>query len=565
MERNIQLEEKLVGEIEGQFRIPSYQRGYRWDENQVKALLNDIQESDGKPYCLQPIVVRKNEKEEYELIDGQQRLTTLFIIYKFMKTVWPTIEIKYTLSYETRSENTAFFDNLENESLANSNIDFYFIHAAYQTVKQWFQEKSPNSILYIVSHFLENFDKYVKVIWYELKDGDENEAIALFTRLNIGRIPLTNAELVRALFLCQTSQMSKEKQMEVSLQWDTLERELHDENFWYFLTKQKAETYPTRIELIFDFISGKKKDERDQFFTFLYFNARKSELVLLWENILRYYYRLKEWFKKDHLYHQVGYLVASGTTTIDALMNETKELKKSEMTEELDRQIKDSINCSKAYSELSYENDYYTISKILLLFNVVSLMKNGSKARFPFREFNTENWSLEHIHAQHSLKLNTQEKWKEWIGKHLESVRDREESSQLTEEMSKALANEHLTEAEFDQISDKVTNLLSESGDVEYVHSLSNMALLQCANNSKLNNALFDAKCRMIKRMDAEGKYIPYCTKMVFMKYYSAEKQDKINFYFWGEKDREAYIEKMNEVLKPYLKERISYGSERIS
>ena len=565
MERNIQLEEKLVGEIEGQFRIPSYQRGYRWDENQVKALLNDIQESDGKPYCLQPIVVRKNEKEEYELIDGQQRLTTLFIIYKFMKTVWPTIEIKYTLSYETRSENTAFFDNLENESLANSNIDFYFIHAAYQTVKQWFQEKSPNSILYIVSHFLENFDKYVKVIWYELKDGDENEAIALFTRLNIGRIPLTNAELVRALFLCQTSQMSKEKQMEVSLQWDTLERELHDENFWYFLTKQKAETYPTRIELIFDFISGKKKDERDQFFTFLYFNARKSELVLLWENILRYYYRLKEWFKKDHLYHQVGYLVASGTTTIDALMNETKELKKSEMTEELDRQIKDSINCSKAYSELSYENDYYTISKILLLFNVVSLMKNGSKARFPFREFNTENWSLEHIHAQHSLKLNTQEKWKEWIGKHLESVREREESSQLTEEMSKALANEHLTEAEFDQISDKVTNLLSESGDVEYVHSLSNMALLQCANNSALNNALFDAKCRMIKRMDAEGKYIPYCTKMVFMKYYSAEKQDKINFYFWGEKDREAYIEKMNEVLKPYLKERISYGSERIS
>ena len=83
-ENNIQLGEKLVGDIQGEFYIPSYQRGYRWDESQVQALLDDIYESDGKPYCLQPLVVRKDENDRFEVIDGQQRLTTVYIIYKYM-------------------------------------------------------------------------------------------------------------------------------------------------------------------------------------------------------------------------------------------------------------------------------------------------------------------------------------------------------------------------------------------------------------------------------------------------------------------------------------------------
>ena len=85
-ENNIQLEERLVGKIEGEFYVPSYQRGYRWDESQVTALLDDIYGSEGNSYCLQPIVVRKDERGRFELIDGQQRLTTLFILYKYMKT-----------------------------------------------------------------------------------------------------------------------------------------------------------------------------------------------------------------------------------------------------------------------------------------------------------------------------------------------------------------------------------------------------------------------------------------------------------------------------------------------
>lgn len=567
-ENNIQLEERLVGKIEGEFYVPSYQRGYRWDESQVTALLDDIYGSEGNSYCLQPIVVRKDERGRFELIDGQQRLTTLFILYKYMKTVFPVVPINYYLEYETRSENVNFFNNMDDEKLADSNIDYYFIHRAYNTIKKWFDEKGTTQTIVLVAKFLEYFTDEkqgngVKVIWYEMKSGSEADAISLFTRLNIGRIPLTNAELVKALFLCQTDQVTKSKQMEISLQWDTIERELHDDDLWYFLTKKNAISYATRIELLFDFMAGKSDDEREQFFTFLHFSKQRENLLELWDGILRYYYRLKEWYKNDKLYHKIGYLVATGTSTIDLLMNETKELKKSAMDALLDDKIRQSIDSKKPYSELSYQNDPGIITNILLLFNVISLLQNGSGARFPFKEFNNESWSLEHIHAQHSLKLNTQEKWKEWLRLHIDSVNKLEGTESLLDEMNEAIDNERLTDIKFNELADKITTLFSEQGDTEYVHSISNMALLQCSKNAALSNALFDAKCRMIREMDANGQFIPYCTKMVFMKYYSSDKQNSISLNFWGQKDREAYVAKMNEVLKDYLKAPIRYGSEQ--
>ena len=80
----IKLDIKLVGDIEGNFYVPSYQRGYRWGKTEVKRLLDDICSTEGKRnYCLQPVVVRKNG-DKYELIDGQQRLTTIYLICRLM-------------------------------------------------------------------------------------------------------------------------------------------------------------------------------------------------------------------------------------------------------------------------------------------------------------------------------------------------------------------------------------------------------------------------------------------------------------------------------------------------
>ena len=259
----ILLETKLVSEISGTFYVPSYQRGYRWGEDEVLRLLNDIYQNGKKNYCLQPVVVRKTENR-YELIDGQQRLTTLYLIYRYMKNVNPFFsDPAFDLIYETR-ENSADFLKSIDLTKRNENIDFWFIANAYETIRKWFEEDMQIRVLHVFEYFKED----VKIIWYEV--GENEDAISLFTRLNIGKIPLTSAELVKAMFLSSDGKdkSSQEKQEEISLQWDNMEKELHDDSLWYFLTNRTNTRYQTRIDLILDLISEKPSDNREKYYTF---------------------------------------------------------------------------------------------------------------------------------------------------------------------------------------------------------------------------------------------------------------------------------------------------------
>ena len=103
----------------------------------------------------------------------------------------------------------------------------------------------------------------------------------------------------------------------------------------------------------------------------------------------------------------------------------------------------------------------------------------------------------------------------------------------------------------FDDLFSKVCNALSEAGDAEYIHTISNMALLAKSDNAALNNSTFDVKRNQIIEMDQKGAFIPYCTKMVFLKYYTPSNENQI--HFWGQKDRTAYIKAMARVLSPYM------------
>ena len=575
-EENIQLGEKLVGEIEGEFYVPSYQRGYRWDETQVRQLLNDITENGDNAYCLQPLVVRKKADGSFELIDGQQRLTTIYILMKYIKDIYkPRLKINYTLSYETRKGSTDFLNNID-EKKADENIDYWFMYNTYKTIDEWFkkQEEIGNDqqaadlfALYFFPKVGNGIGGNVKFIWYEVQNVNDKDAIALFTRLNIGRIPLTNAELIKALFLCNTKQMENKRQLEIALQWDTIERELHDDDFWYFLTKKKAETYATRIELLFDFFASDRDNQNDPLSTFLYFNEIKKagkDLSILWEDLLRYYYRLKEWYKKNALYHRIGYLVASGHMTMNQIVDATINLRKSEQEQLLDEEIKKSIQFKKAYSDLNYVNNYDEISRLLLLFNVVSVM-NHTHSRFPFRAYNTELWSLEHIHPQHPEDMKNDKKlWNEWLRIQKLSVEqmpvdnetDRDRKDALVADTDAFINNERATKEDFKTLSNRIVQFLSDRSEDDLTHSLSNMALLSKSQNSALNNSLFDAKRREIIDMDRRGEFIPYCTRNVFLKYYTSP--DKIQMVKWSEADREGYVAAMNKVLEPYKNEVIT-------
>ena len=561
----ILLETKLVSDIKGTFYVPSYQRGYRWGEDEVLRLLNDVYQNGKKNYCLQPVVVR-NSGETYELIDGQQRLTTLYLIYRYMKDVNPFFDDPaFSLIYETRDNSEAFLQSID-LSRRDENIDFWFIANAYETIKKWFEEDKQIRVLHIYEYFKED----VKIIWYEV--GENEDAIALFTRLNIGKIPLTSAELVKAMFLSSDykNKSSREKQEEISLQWDNMEKELHDDALWYFLTNRTSKRYQTRIDLILDLISEKPVDNREKYYTFFKIDALGKTMSLddLWRKIQQTFLILKDWFENHELYHKIGYLIASEKLTLQEIFKISEGKTKQGFRSELDFYIRDSIAISGNYADLSYEKalDYKRISTLLLLFNVESVRLNGEHTQwFPFDKFKFDKkgkvaWSLEHIHAQQSEGMRTQEMWKEWLQLHIPSVKSIGGDPVLVDAMQAAIDTQKLERTEFDDLQQKVVELLSVQGNTEYLHSIGNMALLRSDDNAALNNSTFDVKRNIIVEMDKEGQYIPFCTRMVFLKYYTPSEDNQL--HFWGQADRLAYVNAMNKVLAPYLSEPIAITEE---
>lgn len=566
MENNqILLETKLVSDIKGTFYVPSYQRGYRWGADEVLRLLNDVYTNGKKNYCLQPVVVRNNG-DSYELIDGQQRLTTLYLIYRYMKNVNPFFnEPSFSLEYQTRDNSAEFLRTID-LSRREENIDFWFIANAYETIQKWFEEDMQIRVLHVFEYFKED----VKIIWYEV--GENEDAISLFTRLNIGKIPLTSAELVKAMFLSSNSAggMDRKNQEEISLQWDNMEKELHDDSLWYFLTNRTNARYQTRIDLILDLISDRPSDNREKYYTFFKIDELGKAMPLddLWRKIQQTFLVLKDWYENHELYHKIGYLIASEEKTLQDIFKLSTGKTKQGFRASLDSFIRQSIAIKNNYADLSYEKplDYKRISTLLLLFNVESVRQNGEHTQwFPFDKFKFDrkgkvSWSLEHIHAQQSEGLRTQEMWKEWLTLHIPSVLAVSNNEELASAMQDAIDKQKLERAEFDALQQQVIELLSVQGNAEYLHSISNLALLHSDDNAALNNSTFDVKRNLIVNMDKEGQYIPFCTKMVFLKYYTPSENNQL--HFWGQADRVAYVNAINKVLAAYLPEPIAMVEE---
>lgn len=567
MENYVILEAKPIKDIRGKFYIPAYQRGYRWERTQVKTLLNDLyqcMEANGqeKDYCLQPVVVQKKGVQkkgelQYDLIDGQQRLTTIYILLRYAHQNY------FSFEYETRDKTKDFLNNMDPQ-LAQTNIDFFHIYQAYTTIKDWLEETFPadtDSHLYKLCNYVK---EKVKVIWYEV--GAEADPIVLFTRLNVGKIQLTNAELIRALFLSDTPNgMENRRKYEIAIQWDDIEKQLRDDDgaFWAFITRKRAEDYPTRIDILFDLMCHKQDAEKDPLFTFFKMeeHLKHSDRDSVWQEVINGFLQLKEWYKDNVYYHKIGYLIASGSNTMADLFDEARGKRKSEFKDRLDELIAESItwrtNDKDGYWDLDYHKDYNRICRILLLFNVQSIISYCVRQRFPFNEYNNEEWSIEHIHAQNSEGLKTVDLQLEWLEWHLPSLKaiHRDESdNELVRDVEKVIddirQSGRFIRSDFEDFFRRVVNDLSDTTDTDYINTLPNLALLSCGHNTCLSNSTFDVKRNLIIKMDKSGEFIPYCTKMTFLKYY--ENSSDVQVHFWGQKDREAYLQAIQHVIAPY-------------
>ena len=628
------------------FFIPDYQRGYRWGEIQIRQMLEDIysfiydKNAAGSFYCLQPVVVKKMTPDEvaanklesafdnntwYEVIDGQQRLTTIRIILALESQIDRFNKMRFNMYYQTRPELGKLFDKLgiyeenerfivkfDNDNDQCNDIDSWHIHNAANKILDWFQNGSgyfKPSIQEFKGGFYENFsntkekDKSVQVIWYEL--CDKSDPYEMFKRLNDKSISLNNAELIRGMFLSDSavykgeelllSQFDEDvrpivekrelarKQSHIIEEWDIIEKQLWDDKFWSFIKKEKnSDEYSCRIEYIFDLISKKTSNQKDSLYTYLEFDGMlKSGAVKdlwdLWLKVETYFSLLMAWYNDRYYYHKIGFLTTElGSSVLIEMLSESTNVSKKEFKKTIEGRINSAIHDKKKPGrkilDYTYKDDYNMLKRVLFLYNVETTYKQGLEF-FPFERYKDYEWTLEHIHAQNSERIDhsIKDKWVEWFDEN-KKVLERLSSRLPNDENLKLLIsffnNEYnrlinykdkytfndVTKV-FDLVLKYFNDLSAQEGTPTVMHGISNMALLSGSTNASIGNSVFEVKRQMIMDDDARGNYIPLCTRKVFLKYYNKNDNNftvQQNFY-WSDKDRKHYLEDIKEVLKPYI------------
>lgn len=531
-------DQKTVDELcqlEEEFYIPSYQRGYRWTEREVEQLLEDLsQHNDSEHgYCLQPLIL-KQENRRLEVIDGQQRLTTLLLI---LKEVSDTHSFRLTYAKYDNSQ----LDLNSPEIRSDLSIDGHHLRIAQQTIQKYLEDTEAKSKL--KEELLR-----ARVIWHE-STFDNAHALKSFLDINSAKIPLTSAELLKALFL------RGEGTQEIAYQWEAIERQLNNQDLWSFLTTNSDYNREgeARINWLFDHIAEAEDAnyKHSPLRAYFYYSKQASmEYGKAWELVLDTFDRALEWFNDRDTYHKIAFMQWRSSTTVSGYLRDFEKKAKSDFRKHLTEQCKNQLeNKSTPFEKLNYEDHSKKIMKLLLWFNIQA---TPAHQRFPFRRFLDHKWSLEHIHAQNSQAPTNDEDWKSYLQdiepllpNLEESVHDKVKKllKDLEKQPPKSNTDEESREKKKirEQIIDQILNETSEENDVHSRHALSNLALLDGKTNSSLNNYPFSLKRKKLFEAEQNGALIPVATMRAFNKYYSDLPSKKMNR--WTLEDKDSYLE----------------------
>ncbi len=605
-----------VDELMGRkFRVPAYQRGYRWTKKEVTDLLEDLWEfhqSEPKKqqfYCLQPIVIQKNG-EFYDVLDGQQRLTTLYLLLSYLddrRREDGYSDPLFEISYASRPESQQFLAaGGFREASDGRNIDFAYMSSAYQTIKEWFEPTDPTDNSHqgakgkLIPLLLDKsgIGANVRFVYYEV--GADEHPIQVFLRLNKGKIPLTDGELVKALLL-QTDKYAALNEKDgvrvadevksrldlIAAEWHKIETRLHESEFWGFLgvklpgashidlllralAKSLLDT-PTAVwdnrrnsrpafTVLHNYIeqclakgNGKESESKARF--------RLEIVEQLWERVVMLFEILEVWWNDYEIYHHIGYLLhfVASENREERIFTWLQCFEKEGIVRFKQRLLGDISNYLKDPASLVYANaegdkdDRPAIRKLLLLHNVHRTMQSPEKMRFPFHLFCKEKWELEHIYPQHPEipeKWEERKTWMENIYKNVEAgiVAFPEEQKKEIEEwynhskQSAAQGEEtELDDEHFQSIWQAYWATPNAIDKAEDLHCVGNLCLLPKALNISVSNHPFAVK-RNILRQKVGAAYVPTATREVFNKVFSVH---PASYLYWEATDVQDYLKEL--------------------
>jgi hypothetical protein len=579
------------------FYIARYQRGYRWGLDEIHSLLIDINNKESESiYCLQPLVATPKESESWELIDGQQRMTTIRIILSVLKNKFhKSLPSYYELDYDTRESSSQFllklttglfnplpiFNNskdllvsIENKweehisiNASENNIDNFYLFQSYYIICNWLSQNDKS-----LDSFFDKLINETCVIWYPILELQNQTVETIFLNLNGGKIKLTSAELIKALFILAIDKSDDSweirniKKNQLSQEWDLIETTLHDDQIWNFITNDNKVKYETRIGLLFDLITKQKPSSGSLLSYFKYANNEES---LDWEKVNVMFRTILEWYEDIWIYHRIGFIINTDISIFSTLLEKSANLTKKQFRNYVDQLIIEHFKTTYKNDDgitefkfdldkLNYERNSMDCQKVLLIHNIKTIEITMPGQRFPFNLYNDKNWSVEHIHPQNPRSLQTIGEANDWIQdfeKRIGDITDKDNDSAELIELKNLLTADPESKIS-PAIQEKLKGFVEEVSDLLELHHIGNLALLDKDTNSKIGNRNFLSKRKILLELneskDDDFTFIPISTVNVFLKKYR-KKTDSFQMSYWSSDNCEEYKKDIESLLKEYL------------
>lgn len=553
------------------YNIPDYQRGYEWGENNVRLLLEDLKKvldkiyisdtdkflDDKLFYCLQHItIISKDNGEYYNVVDGQQRLTTIAIILAYFGKA---DLLKGKLKYSSREDTGEFLNNEiftrkyweQNDKEEDvKHKDEFYIRAAANMVQTWDKEQTWNS---------NQRKRYIEILLNRTKlivnvvSGNEE---MIFANINGAKAELDGADLLRAV---QITHSSKEKyeithsdnsnevneyRVKMGMLLDEINnwcgqkdvrtflgRFLKDDSFDKSGFNEKLYPINYLYRMMYEMHPDNNMPFEFRFFEYgldIKGNGVGDDNWEMYIELKRIYGFVRDWYESDEIYHYLSYLFSNFKSKVNFVaIYKTWENSKgklsfiTELKKEISKYIleiyssdgenneepaKEKLKNDLANLSFSWYHNKESLVKILILLDVIYSCK--SKYRLPINYFVSKGEDIEHIGCQtpNEEDLNNREKWLEYIKK-LNDYKFDIDKGRLDEWWEKLLKEQEV-------IDDVTSNIIDELNSYG-LNSIGNLVLLHSSQNRSYRNASFNTKKSIIIEDYYNNKYSirPYTLK----------------------------------------------------
>ncbi len=577
------------------FIIPTYQRGYKWtsseENSQVRVLMNDLNlaaERGNERYYLQFITLKEKE-QNFEVIDGQQRLVTLTIIFSllfnFEELRGEENFIAGKIIYQIRNNfiQKYIYNNIElilesktwgdfiSRSEDSNNQDVFYIYQAVRTIhnyllkinKRKFYDYISEKTLLIVNLLENNINS--EKIFINVNKGIKLKDEDLVKGLLITKIPLENKALTYRLTEIEINEI----RANLGRQWDDLTHWVSQEEVrnFYKSVYDKDNRLNWLIKLAYPQVSSDKINPNFYYLNKLYDDSKESA-IQIFSKIRSTMLTLNDWYFEPEEHNLLGFILHTKSSI--GLTNLWSEFSNCGNKREFLTLLKN--NCKRIipfdYSNNGIKKDLNYVDNVSDLFNlflIIDIAKflpiDGRKAiPYDFGKIFVENWSIEHIYPQNEKDMRRLTNLtkadmfilKELFTEELQNFEIEDENKrQITLDLlDKIRSSDQGFTINDDERKALVYLLENKANDL---HKLGNLCLLPQGINSSLSDHFFDRKRTIIVQKVSDGNFVPFHTYDVFSKLIIG---NDTNLYVWSRSDllkHEEYINCQINKIVDYL------------